>query len=248
MEKKKEETGKKRQLREKLQKHVNQLPLWDLFQIYLHIQWYKFWEKSSSLAWKWFLFQWKMDEEKWSGNNGREFRIKRNKLFLRYVGWACWTGGVLAAYISLTMFWQMPYDLWRAFNNLLVIASLLLAGCAGYQHRMLGVSFKFMLLAITLFFMVIMLLYIGSYVLTTTFLADRMVWIPFFYHDYNYHGFGSVAEYLNHENNYRELLILQVLSLSISSLMYFAAGSLGYSLKALMDGTWRSSGTAPAGD
>ena len=158
------------------------------------------------------------------------------------------TGGVLAAYISLTMFWQMPYDLWRAFNYLLVVVSLLLAASAGYQHRTFGASFKFMLLSITIFFMVIMLLYIGSYILTTTVLADRMVWIPFFYHDYSYHGFESVTEYLNHENNYRELLGLQVFSLSTSSVLYLAAGSLGYSLKALMDRTWDSSGMAPSGE
>lgn len=103
---------------------MNQLSLWNLFQIYLYIRWYKFREKSSSLAWKWFLFQWKLEEEKWSAHNGSEFRIKRNQLFLRYVGWAFWTGGVLAVFISLTMFWQMPYDLWRAFNNLLVIVEV----------------------------------------------------------------------------------------------------------------------------
>lgn len=170
-----------------------------------------------------------------------------HKLFLRYVGRALLTGGVLAAYISLTMFWQMPYDLWRAFNNVLMVASLLLTAFAGSQHRMFGVSFKFMLLSITIFFTLIMLLYIGSYVVTTTALVDKMVWIPFFYHDYNYHGFQSVTEYLNHENNYRELLGLQVLSLSMSSVLYFAAGSLVYSLKALLERTHGSSGTVPSG-
>jgi hypothetical protein len=91
---------------------------------------------------------------------------------------------------------------------------------------------------------VIMLLYIGSYIVTTTFLADRMVWIPFFYRDYNYHGPGSVTEYWNHENNYRELLKLQVFSFSISSVLYFAAGGLGYGIQVLMDKIQRSSGTA----
>ena len=62
---------------------------------------------------------------------------------------------------------------------MLVIASLLLAALAGYQQRTFGASFKLMLLSITVFCAVIILLYVGSYVLTTTFLADKMVWILF---------------------------------------------------------------------
>jgi hypothetical protein len=92
-----------------------------------------------------------------------------------------------------------------------------------------------MLLTIFVFFLVVLFLYIGSYTVTTGFFADQMVWIPFFYRDYNYHGFASVAAYLDHGNNFRELLELQVFSLSISSVLYFAAGSLGYGIRAALD-------------
>jgi hypothetical protein len=101
-----------------------------------------------------------------------------------------------------------------------------------------------MLLTVAVLFSVIMLLYIGSYFVTTAFFADKMVWIPYFYHDYNYHGFTSVADYLNHKNNFRELLELQVFSLLIGSFMYFAAGSFGYGAKAMIDGMQKSPGTA----
>jgi hypothetical protein len=244
MAKQEEEAQKKRELREKIQEHVDQLPLWDLLRIYLYIKWFTFQEKSSQLAWSWFMFQLKMDEEKAYVKSRSRLRVDKNRLFLRYGGWAFFVGGVLAFYISLTMFLQMPYNLWLAFHNLLVVASLLLTAFVGYQHRMFGVPVRFMFLSVTLFFAVIMLLYIGSYVLTTTLLADRMLWIPFFYHDYNYHGFKSVAEYLNHENNYHELLGLQVFSLSLSSAVYFAAGSLGYIINALVSGKQRPAGMA----
>jgi hypothetical protein len=55
--------GKKRELREKIEKHVNQLPLRELFKIYLYIQWYRFREKLLWLAWHWFMFQWRLDEK-----------------------------------------------------------------------------------------------------------------------------------------------------------------------------------------
>ena len=55
--------GKKRELKEKIEKYVNQLPLWDLFHIYLYIQWYKFREKLHWLAWHWFMLQWRLDEK-----------------------------------------------------------------------------------------------------------------------------------------------------------------------------------------
>jgi hypothetical protein len=80
-----------------------------------------------------------------------------------------------------------------------------------------------------------MLLYIVSYIVTTGFFPDQMAWIPFFYRDYNYHGFTSVSDYLNHRDNYQELLKLQIFSLMIASVMYFAAGSSGYGVNALIE-------------
>ena len=162
--------------------------------------------------------------------------MKKSKLLSQSGGGAILIGGVLALYTSLTTFFQIPYGWWLAFHNLLVVISLGLAAFVGYKHRSFEVSFKFMLLAVAIFFSIIMLLYIGSYVMTTAFFADKMIWIPFFYHDYNYHGFESVASYLNHENNFRELLELQVFSFSIGSVMYFTAGSLGYGAKAIIGG------------
>jgi hypothetical protein len=98
------EGKKKRQLREKIQRHVNQLPLWDLFQIYLYIKWYKFQERLNWLAWNWFMFQWKRDEEKSRTKGKGQSPINKNRLLLQYGGWAFFGGGALASYISLTMF------------------------------------------------------------------------------------------------------------------------------------------------
>ena len=153
-------------------------------------------------------------------------------------------GTLLALYISLTMFWVMSHDLWLALHNFLVVASLVLAAFIGYQNRNLGFSMGSLVLSIAVFFSIIMLLYIGSYAVTTGFLADKMVWIPFFYNDYHYHGFTSAAEYLSHENNYVELLKLQVFSLLISSVMYVIAGSLGYVGKTVLETMGKSSSMA----
>jgi hypothetical protein len=145
------------------------------------------------------------------------------------------TGTPLALYISLTMFWLMSHDLWLALHNFLVIASLAVAVFIGYQNRNRGCKMRSLFLSIAVYFSIVMLLYIGSYTVTTSFLADKMVWIPFFYNDYNYHGFTSAAEYLSHGSNYVELLHLQVFSLLISSVMYFLAGNLGYAGKAVLE-------------
>jgi hypothetical protein len=153
-------------------------------------------------------------------------------------------GTPLALYISLTMFWVMSHDLWLALHNFLVVASLVLAAFIGYQNHNRGLSMGSLLLSIAVFFSIVMLLYIGSYTVTTGFLADKMVWIPFFYNDYNYHGFTSAAEYLRHENNYVELLKLQVFSLLISSVMYVIAGSLGYIGKTVLETMGKSSSMA----
>lgn len=166
--------------------------------------------------------------------------MNRQSLYLQSIRLAFLIGGVLALYVSLTVFWQMPYDLWRTLNNLLVVVSLFLAAFVGWKHRAAAISFRFMLLSIAAFFAVIMFLYIAGYFITTAFFAERMAWMPFSYHDYNYHGFKSVADYLNHKTNFRELLELQIFSLLICSVLYFAAGSLGYGAKAMIDGMKKS--------
>lgn len=168
--------------------------------------------------------------------------MNRQNLFLQSVGTAFFIGTFLALYISLTTLWQMSHGWWLGFHNLLVVISLFLAGAVGYKHRVSEASFRFLFLSITVFYSVIMLLYIGSYLVTTGFFSDQMVWIPFFYHDYNYHGFPSVTAYLSHKNNFRELLELQVSSLLICSILYFAAGVLGYGAKTMIDGKRKMSG------
>jgi hypothetical protein len=173
-------------------------------------------------------------------------KMSRQKYLVPSIRMAFLMGSILALYSSLTTFWQMPLGWWLAFNNLLVVTSLGLALFLGYNQRKSKVSFGFMLLSVAVFFSVIMVLYLASYSVTTAFFADKMVWIPYFYRDYTYHGFKSVTEYLNHNNNFRELLELQIFSLLISSLMYFAAGSLGYGAHSLVDGMKKSSKTTPA--
>lgn len=247
MTKKEIDDQKKRALREKFEKHVNQLPLWDLFQIYFYIKWFTLREKLSRLSWTWLVFQLEQDQAKSRKRTGG-LLMKRKKLLFRHSGWAFVVGAVVALYISLNMFVEIPYALWLAVHNLLIICSLLLAAFVGYQYRLFAIPFTWMLLAVVLFFAVIMALYLGSYASTTAFLADRMVWIPFFYDDYNYHGFRSVTEYLNHEDNYRELFQLQIFSFSMGSVMYLAAGSVGYGIKAILDRTRRTSGMAAAGN
>ncbi|RPJ22545.1 MAG: hypothetical protein EHM33_23240 [Chloroflexi bacterium] len=172
--------------------------------------------------------------------------MTKSRLLWQSLSLAFPMGSVLALYISLTMFWQMPHSWWLAAHNLLVVLSLVLAAFAGYNHWAAGYSFRWMLFSVACYFSAIMLLYIGSYVVMTAFFADQVVWIPFFQRDYDYHGFTSVSEYLNHDNNFRELLELQIISFLISSLLYFMAGSLGYGSKALIDKLKGTSGTTPS--
>ena len=47
----------------------------------------------------------------------------------------------------------------------------------------------------------------------TAFKYDEMD--AFFYRDYEYHAFRSVYEYLNHSTNFKDHLVLQVVSLLI---------------------------------
>ena len=156
-----------------------------------------------------------------------------NRPLLQTTGIGVLMGSFLASYISLTAFWQMPYHWWLAMHNSLLVTSLILTAFIAYQHWRAGLSFLAMLITVLFYYFVIMFLYIGSYAVTTGFLADQMAWIPFFYHDYNYHGFPSVAAYLDHNNNFQELLKLQTFSMLMSSVMYVAAGSLGYGTSAL---------------
>jgi hypothetical protein len=170
--------------------------------------------------------------------------VNRQSLLAQSTRLGCLSGGILAVYIALTVFWQMPYEVWLALHNLLVVTSLLVAAFIGYKHSALKASFGLMMLSVVALFAVIMVLYLGSYFVTTAFFADYMVWIPFFYHDYNHHGFQSVSAYLKQANSFRELLELQIFSFLIGSVMYLAAGSVGYAAKSMIDGIKKASNTA----
>ncbi len=136
-------------------------------------------------------------------------------------------GMLLALYIFVTVFVEFSHESWLLVHNLVVIVSLLIAAFIGYNHRYANTEFGSMLISVAVFFGSIMFLYIGTYLLTTLFFAEKMAWIPFFYRDYNYHSFGSVAEYLN-QTNFRDLLVLQVFSFLVGSIMYFGAAIVGY--------------------
>ena len=72
-----------------------------------------------------------------------------------------------------------------------------------------------------------------GYVIATALFPERIVWIPLFYRDYTFHGFASVAAYLDHKDNYRELLVLQLFSVLIMSGLYLALGVGGYFMSGL---------------
>lgn len=136
-------------------------------------------------------------------------------------------GVPMAAFISLSMMFVMPFSLRLALNNLLVIVSLLLAFLIGYRLRRRGTPVRKIALHITSYYAVVMLFYVGSYAVMTYIFSDQLAWIPFFHRDYTYHGFRSVREYMDHANNFRDLLILQIFSCGVCSVLYFAAGFLG---------------------
>ena len=146
--------------------------------------------------------------------------------------WAFWTaltsGLLLSVYITTTVFIPFSYSSWLTFHNTLVIASFIGAFLVGHKYRLAKKTGKRLFAGLTLYFIMIMFLYLSSYTLTTGLLSDKMKWIPFFYRDYEYHAFRSVYEYLDHSTNFKDLLVLQVVSLLISSILYFIAGIFGY--------------------
>ena len=85
--------------------------------------------------------------------------MNKNRLLLQSLQPAFVIGGVLAMYISLTTFRQMPHNLWLSIHNLLVVTLLVLAAFTCYKYRRTRISFKFTLLSIALYFSVIAFLY-----------------------------------------------------------------------------------------
>ena len=91
------------------------------------------------------------------GKSIHEMEMDRRNLLFQSFRMAFVMGSVLALYISITTFGQMPHGLWLAINNLLVGISLILAAFIGYKNRVFEVSlYRHVLL-------VIMLLYVSSY-------------------------------------------------------------------------------------
>lgn len=148
---------------------------------------------------------------------------------LRWAFWAAIIAGIpLAAYITGTVFAPFSYSSWLIFHNTLVITSFIGSFLVGHKYQISKNTFRKLLVALILYFSIIMILYLGSYMLTTGLFSDRMKWIPFFFRDYEYHAFPSVYDYLNHATNFKGLLVLQIFSFLINSIFYFIAGTLGY--------------------
>ncbi len=151
---------------------------------------------------------------------------------LRWVFWAAIIAGLpLAIYITWTVFAPFSYSSWLTLHNTLIITSFIGAFVVGHKYQIRKTPFRKLLVALILYISIIMLLYLGSYTLTTGLFSTKMKWIPFFYRDYEYHAFPSVYDYLNHATNFKDLLVLQIFSFLINSIFYFIAGTLGYFIK-----------------
>ena len=143
-------------------------------------------------------------------------------------GTALITGILLAAYTSCTVFLPFKHSSWLIFHNTLVIVSIIGAFGVGHKYRGGSKPFKLFILALLLYYTVILVLYIGTYTITTSLFANRMKWIPFFFRDYEYQAFRSVEDYLNHSNNFKDLLVLQIFSFVLTFIFYLVAGLIGF--------------------
>jgi hypothetical protein len=149
--------------------------------------------------------------------------------WIQSVRFALAIGVVLASFVSTSMFYETELYVWLLVNNSLVVTSLLLAFLIGYRLRRSGSSIFLIVGHVTVFYGIVACLYVyvGSYAVMTYFFADRLAWMPFFHRDYTYHGFQSVREYMDHKDNFVDLLVLQIFSCVICSALYFSAGIAG---------------------
>ncbi len=138
------------------------------------------------------------------------------------------SGVVLSAYVAVTCLVRFDLSIWLAVHNSIVVATFVVCGYVGYRSVALGV--RRAAVNIGVYYLVLMGVYIGTYVLLTSFFVDRLAWIPFWERDFSYHGFGSVREYMEHKTNFLDLLVLQAISCGICSILYISAGLIGFAV------------------
>lgn len=148
-------------------------------------------------------------------------------------------GVVLSGFASFSMLVEFDLSIWLWIHNSLVVISLFLTFLIGYRLRGNGSSIVSMIAKVAFFYGIVMALYIGSYAVMTYFFSDHLAWIPFFHRDYTYWGFRTVREYMDHKDNFRDLLVLQIISCLICSILYLAAGLAGVLFRAFRLGSNR---------
>ena len=137
-------------------------------------------------------------------------------------------GAVLAIFVISSMMIEIDLTNWLTINNSLIILSFVPLLVVGLVFHRLDRTIFSLIGNCAIYFLIVMFSYVGGYSAATYFVPERLVWMPFFHRDYAYHGYTSVAEYMNTRNNFSELLILQIFSCSILSVLYLAAGLTGY--------------------
>ena len=136
------------------------------------------------------------------------------------------SGSVLSAFVVVTCLVRFDLSIWLAVHNSIVVATFVVCGYVGYRSVELGVGRA--AVNIGAYYLILMAMYIGTYILLTSAFVDSLDWIPFWERDFSYHGFGSVREYMDHKTNFLDLLVLQVISCGICSILYFSAGLIGF--------------------
>lgn len=137
-------------------------------------------------------------------------------------------GLALAVFAGGSMLVPFDHSVWLTINNTLVIFSLILIFFIGFDNRQHHGSISKLVLKCAIYVLIVMTMYVGSYAAATYFIPERLSWMPFFHRDYTYHGYASVVEFMNKGDNYRDLLVLQIFSCAISSVLYFAAAFIGH--------------------
>lgn len=136
------------------------------------------------------------------------------------------SGIVLSAFVVVTCLVKFDLSIWQAVHNSMVVVTFAVCGYVGYRSVEFGVGRAGV--NIGGYYLVLMAMYIGTYVFLTSAFVDRLAWIPFWERDFAYHGFGSVREYMDHQTNFLDLLVVHVISCGICSILYFSAGFIGF--------------------
>ena len=147
----------------------------------------------------------------------------------------CVYGVLISIHAWLGLFTNIGLEHWLFLNNVLFISLLIAFACMGLIYSRQGVPFG--MLSIAIFFCSILwsVLFLATYIVSTTVFVDRAVQIAFFKQDYIYHGYRSVAEALSTNNNATELIKLQVFSLAVSSILQWGALVVGVLLQKMIN-------------